>query len=82
MPTPSWLTIVAAGLKLLGLADLAAKMLQSRQDRQRGREQQQNADLNATEKQDAEGRQIDGDVARLGDDELDRRLRGDPVADR
>lgn len=44
---PSWLTLVSAGLKLLGLADVAERAIERWQARQDGRAQQRAADVQA-----------------------------------
>ena len=44
---PSWLTLISAGLKLLGLADVAERAIERWQARQDGRAQQHAADVQA-----------------------------------
>lgn len=44
---PSWLTLVSAGLKLLGLADIAERAVERWQARRDGRTQQHAADVQA-----------------------------------
>jgi len=44
---PGWLTLVSAGLRLLGLADVAERAIERWQSRREGRAEQHAADIEA-----------------------------------
>jgi hypothetical protein len=72
-----WLLAIQALLRLLGFAEMAERLVQSRNDRVAGMNQQKLNDVEASRGQDADAAKIHDDVARLSDGELDAELRGD-----
>jgi hypothetical protein len=61
--------------KLLGAVSWFTKRSDEDRQREAGRSEQKLADAELNIQQGHEGHAIDGEVARLSDDELDRRLR-------